>query len=132
MHMLFQESNILSCRLCDYEVPAADHFLVNWGVRVEVRYNDRVIMKGRKYDQQFMILTYSSPKIVKLICWNPKQWLHQIWALAQSSPFRAPIAKLTRVLAVHLATITNAPYLGMVFGEHITWEHSTEYCEQTS
>ena len=24
---------------------------------------------------------------VDLDCWNPKQWLHQIWALAQSSPF---------------------------------------------
>ena len=34
--------------------------------------------------------------------------------------FRAPIAKLTRALTAHLSTITNAPYLGMAFGEHIT------------
>ena len=40
--------------------------------------------------------------------------------LPRVAPFRAPIAKLTRALAAHLSTITNAPYLGMVFGEHIT------------
>ena len=40
--------------------------------------------------------------------------------LPRVAPFRAPIAKLTRELAAHLATITNVPYLGMVFGEHIT------------
>ena len=40
--------------------------------------------------------------------------------LPRVAPFRAPIAKLTRALAAHLATITNTPYLGMVFGEHIT------------
>ena len=36
------------------------------------------------------------------------------------APFKAPIAKLTRALAAHLSTIISAPYLGMVFGEHIT------------
>ena len=41
-------------------------------------------------------------------------------ALPRVAPFRAPIAKLTRALAAHLSTITNASYLGMVFGEHIT------------
>ena len=40
--------------------------------------------------------------------------------LPRVAPFRAPIAKLTGALAAHLSTITNAPYLGMVFGEHIT------------
>ena len=41
--------------------------------------------------------------------------------LPRVAPFRSPIAKLTRALAAHfLSTITNAPYLGMVFGEHIT------------
>ena len=40
--------------------------------------------------------------------------------LPRVAPFRAPIAKLTRVLAAHMSTITNAPYLGTVVGEHIT------------
>ena len=40
--------------------------------------------------------------------------------LPRVAPFRASIAKLTRALAAHLITITNAPYLGMVFDEHIT------------
>ena len=52
--------------------------------------------------------------------------------LPKVAPFRAPIAKLTRAIAAHLATVTNAPYLGIVFGEHITQEHSTIYCERTS
>ena len=42
-------------------------------------------------------------------------------ALPRVAPFRAPIAKLTRAIAAHLSTITNAPYLGMMFGKHITY-----------
>ena len=40
--------------------------------------------------------------------------------LPRVAPFRGPIAKLTRALTAHLSTITNAPYLGTVVGEHIT------------
>ena len=40
--------------------------------------------------------------------------------LPRVAPFRGPTSKLTRALAAHLSTITNAPYLGMVFGKHIT------------
>ena len=40
--------------------------------------------------------------------------------LPRVAPFRDPIAKLTRAIAAHLSTITNATYLGMVFGKHIT------------
>ena len=40
--------------------------------------------------------------------------------LLRVAPFRATIAKLTRALAAHMATITNAPYLDMVFGDHGT------------
>ena len=32
--------------------------------------------------------------------------------LHRIAPFRAPITKLTRALAAHMATITNTPYLG--------------------
>ena len=40
--------------------------------------------------------------------------------LSRVAPFRTPIAKLTRALAAHMSTITNAPYLGTFVGEHIT------------
>ena len=36
--------------------------------------------------------------------------------LPRLAPFRAPIAKLTRALAAHVATITNVSNLGMGFG----------------